>query len=498
MTSSFEEQSNPNPISEDPIEKISNGDDIDDEDMEEAELEVIPGEMKLQSFIGRLCTEDINLRLHKLIIKGTSKTKTSVIEYETRYLKDATTMRQLLLGAHDINERLRSLEIFDAVDILFEAGPPELPDTANITVEIFEAKNPPTVTIGVFTKPDTRSLCLEGAVKLKNLFGYGDKWDALGVYGLDPCSEISAGVSLPRFPSSARISLLTQDWMKTSSYKDKLLGFSLGLYSSKHHNLSYNIAWRSLTDPSETSSASVSRELGQNLISSINYKFIVDTRDSSLRPTNGYAFVSTTQIAGLMPDNRSLQFARQVFDLRIALPLGFYNAALNLGLSTGAIFPLGNGFMNKSSPLSERFFLGGSSSPVCTLGGPTLFGFNHRGLGPTEPRRSSNGERDFVGGDLALTAFADLSFNLPLKVLTDIGIHGHVFASSGSLTKLTQNAFRNFSFRKFGESLRSSVGGGIVIPTKLFRMEINYCYVMKKLEYDSGKTGIQLNFSTPW
>ncbi|WJX45023.1 hypothetical protein P8452_31938 [Trifolium repens] len=80
----------------------------------------------------------------------------------------------------------------------------------------------------------------------------------------------------------------------------------------------------------------------------------------------------------------------QEFDLRFAVPFGFYNTTLNLGISAGAVFPWGEGCMNRPSPLPERFYLGGDFSPVCTLGGPmTLWGFRTRGLGPAEPQRQS-------------------------------------------------------------------------------------------------------------
>jgi outer membrane protein insertion porin family len=174
----------------------------------------------------------------------------------------------------------------------------------------------------------------------------------------------------------------------------------------------------------------------------------------------------------------------QEFDLRFAGPFGFYNTALNLGISAGAVFPWGQGFMNRPSPLPERFYLGGDFSPVCTLGGPmTLWGFRTRGLGPAEPQRQSrdvfNDESndtsrwDFVGGDLAVTAFADLSYDLPIRWLREHGIHGHVFAGAGNTAKITQNEYRHFSPRRFLESFRTSVGCGFVIPTRLFRLEVS-------------------------
>ena len=137
------------------------------------------------------------------------------------------------------------------------------------------------------------------------------------VYGGDKSSEVSAGVSLPRFkgmvtPMVARVSLLSQDWLKFSSYKEQTLGLNLGLISTKRHDLTYNVAWRTLTDPSQMSSRAVRRQLGHGLLSSLKYTFRIDNRNSTLRPTQGYAFISTSQIGGLVPDYRSLRFLRQV------------------------------------------------------------------------------------------------------------------------------------------------------------------------------------------
>ncbi|XP_042505847.1 SAM50-like protein SPAC17C9.06 [Macadamia integrifolia] len=497
-------------------------DEDEDEDFEEEEEEensvsqerLLSQRNKLNNLIHRLSTQRVTLRVHDVLIKGNTKTKESLIEAEVEALKKATSMQELLQAASIANARLQRLDIFDSVNITLDSGPPELPGTANVIVEIVETKNPLTGDIGIFSKPEARSWSLEGSLKLKNLLGYGDIWDGSGAYGWDQTSEISAGVSLPRFkglatPVMARVSLLSQDWLKFSSYKERLLGLSVGLISTRNHDLSYNLTWRNLTDPSQMSSRSIRRQLGHSLLSSLKYSFKVDKRDSPLRPTRGYAFLSTSHIGGLAPDNRSLRFFRQEFDLRYALPLGFYNAALNFGVSAGVIFPWGSGFMNMPSHLPERFFLGGHSSPVCTLSGPTtLLGFKSRGLGPAEARRividksnnentSSSSGTDALGGDLAVTAFLDLSFDLPLRIFREAGIHGHLFACTGNLTKLTENEYRNFSLRKFGESFRRSAGGGIIVPTKLFRMEINYCYILKQFEHDRGKTGVQFSFSSP-
>ncbi|XP_043695139.1 sorting and assembly machinery component 50 homolog B-like [Telopea speciosissima] len=527
-----QEKSMPQNPHGDEIEGDPNGDEDEDfeeeeedgdEDLEEEEEEaddvvsqsrLFSQRNKLNNLFHRLSTERVTLRVHDVLIKGNTKTKESLIEAEVEALKKATSMQELLQVASIANARLHKLEIFDSVNITLDSGPPELPGTANVIVEVVETKNPLTGDIGIFTKPEARSWSLEGSLKLKNLLGYGDVWDGSGAYGWDQTSEISAGVSFPRFkrlvtPVTARISLLSQDWLKLSSYKERLLGLSVGLVSTRNHDLSYNLTWRNLTDPSQMSSRSIRGQLGHSLVSSCKYSFKVDKRDSPVRPRRGYSFLSTSQIGGLAPDSRSLRFLRQEFDFRYAWPLGFCNAALNFGISAGVIYPWGSGSMSMPSPLPERFFLGGHSSPVCTLSGPaSLLGFKSRGLGPAEARRliidKSNNENtasssgtDALGGDLSVTAFADLSFDLPLRIFREAGIHGHLFACAGNLTKLTENEYRNFSLQKFRESFRRSAGVGIIVPTKVFRMEINYCYILKQLKHDSAKTGIQFSFSSP-
>ncbi|KAK4348800.1 hypothetical protein RND71_031555 [Anisodus tanguticus] len=512
---------------EDPISNNYDDDDDDDDDDVEDEDEDSPNRRpvteesrmrsdraKMENLFRRLSSERVPIRVHDIIIKGNTKTKESLIESEImEALKSATTVQELLKAASIANARLQQLDIFDSVSIILDAGPPELPGTTNVVVEVVESENPLTGSVGVFSKPEARAWSFEGSLKLKNLFGYGDIWDGSLAYGWGLTSEVSAGVCLPRFkklitPVTARLSLLSHDWLKFSSYKERALGLSLGLLSSRNHDLAYSLSWRTLADPSQLSSRAVRRQLGHSLVSALKYTFKIDGRNSPFRPTRGYAFLSSSQIGGLLPDHRGLRFLRQEFDFRYALPLGFYNAAFNIGVSAGVTVPWGTGFLSLPTYLPEKFFLGGNSSPVCTLGGlSSLLGFKTRGLGPAEPRRQvtenstcegydASSALDFVGGDLAITVFADLSFDLPLRVLREAGIHGHAFACAGSLNKLTENAYKDLSLQKFKESFRASAGFGIIVPTKLFRMEANYCYILKQQEHDQGKTGVQFSFSS--
>lgn len=140
--------------------------------------------------------------------------------------------------------------------------------------------------------------------------------------------------------------------------------------------------------------------------------------------------------------------------------------------------------MSASSPISDRFYIGGQSSLVGGLDGPlSLSGFKSRGLGPTDskrqfPRKSGDEDSgsspgvDALGGDFAVTSFADISFDLPFKLLRESGIYGHTFLCAGNLVKLTEKEYKHFLFQDFLSSFRCSVGAGIVIPTKIFCIEV--------------------------
>ncbi|KAL9252966.1 Sorting and assembly machinery component 50-like protein [Drosera capensis] len=478
--------------------------------------------VKLEKLFNRLQSgeEPVTLRIHDVVIKGNKRTKESVIEAELESLlrkegeeRASATLQEILRAAGVAVARLQGLGVFDSVNITLDAGPPELEGTANIIVEVVESQSLLSGEIGVFTRPEARSWSLEGSLKLKNPFGYADIWDGSLVYGWDQATEVSIGVALPRIrswssPVTARVSMLSKDWLTFSSFKETSSGFSLGLLSTPNHELDYSLMWRTLTDPTQMASRDVRRHLGHSLLSSLRYTLKLDRRNSPLRPTRGYYFSSSTQLAGLTPDHRSSRFLRQEFDFRFAWPLGFYRAALNFGASAGFLLPLTRGFLREPSPLTDRFFIGGQSSPICSLAGPSLLlGFQCRGVGLTEARRETRDnldgvdsgtspKRDALGGDLALTAFADLSFDLPLKLFRDAGIHAHTFACAGNLAKLSEGEYRNFSVPRFLQSFRSSAGVGIIVPTRLFRMEVNYCYILRQFEHDQGRTGIKFSFSS--
>uniref|UniRef100_A0A0E0BMN4 Bacterial surface antigen (D15) domain-containing protein n=1 Tax=Oryza glumipatula TaxID=40148 RepID=A0A0E0BMN4_9ORYZ len=401
-------------------------DDLDDEDEEDDDQEPSPSpsdEARLESVLRRLTAEEVRIRVHDVEIRGCCRTRRAAVEAAVGSdLPRAATVRDLVRAAAAAADRIRRLGAFDTVSITLDAAPPGIPGNAAVIVlvDVAEARGRAAGELGIFANKGTRSCSVQGSVKLKNLFGYCETWDASGDLGLDQTVELSTGVAIPRIgaiptPLVARISFLSEDWLK-SSLREHIMGVSVGLLSTMNHNLAYNLSWRTITDRALMSSNSIRGQLGHSLLSSIKYAYKVDQRDSRIRPTRGYAYLFSSQVGGLAPESKDARYIRQ---------------------------------------LSAR------------------------------------------GGDIAVTAFADLSFDIPLKPLRELGIHGHAFVSAGNLAKLTEPDLRKFPLAEFLQTFRSSAGFGVVVPTRLFRIEVNYCHILKQFDYDLGKAGIQLNFSSP-
>jgi len=114
---------------------------------------------RVQSVFKRLSSDPVAIRVHDVVIKGNTKTRDELIEAEVAdLLRAAPTVQELLRAASVATSRLHRLDVFDAVKITLDAGPPELPGTTNVVIEVVEAANPLTGNAGVYSKPEVSSL----------------------------------------------------------------------------------------------------------------------------------------------------------------------------------------------------------------------------------------------------------------------------------------------------------------------------------------------------
>ncbi|MCH92413.1 sorting and assembly machinery component 50-like protein, partial [Trifolium medium] len=138
------------------------------------------------------------IRVHDVIIRGNTITKDWVIEAELKGIEDVSTMQELIRASEIALARLQNLGVFESSKLSLEPGPVELPNTANVVIDIVEAVNKISGEFGVYTKPSTSSWTAEGTLKYKNLLGYGDLWDASLAYGANQATEVSLGLYAPR------------------------------------------------------------------------------------------------------------------------------------------------------------------------------------------------------------------------------------------------------------------------------------------------------------
>lgn len=150
---------NPKPA----YEEIEEDEDLEPEEEEEEEdndptmstdARIQRDRANMNSLFQRLTTERVPARVHDIIIEGNKKTKDSLIEAEVEPLfRGANSFQELLRAAAIARVHLHGLGIFDSVVITLDAGPPELPGTANVVIDVSEGRLL-SGDFGVFSKPE--------------------------------------------------------------------------------------------------------------------------------------------------------------------------------------------------------------------------------------------------------------------------------------------------------------------------------------------------------
>lgn len=140
----------------------------------------------------------------------------------------------------------------------------------------------------------------------------------------------------------------------------------------------------------------------------------------------GWGYRAETQVAGLGAPNPSLlRFVRQHLQGRAAFRLAD-GAALTLSAEAGLLLPWGAGGRAGGTPISDRFFLGGT-------GVGALRGFAQKGVGPSDARRPVAEVRVGCGGGIVCLCGLGGWDAVSVKVL---GGAGGGFCEEGYLDRL--------------------------------------------------------------
>ncbi|KAL4452572.1 hypothetical protein ABPG75_008234 [Micractinium tetrahymenae] len=479
-------------------------------EQQQAEAEEYDFEGAFQRLAGAKC------RVERILLVGLERTKQELVEAELRRLKHGCTLEEIRDAAMAAHDELMALDVFDAIDLVLTEGSKGA-DTCTVVAR-FREKGMLRLHAGTYVQGTEGSV--QTSLNLTNPLGHAEQVSLGAEYGSQATNIYTLAVTKPKpfgaaLLADVRLHQLGHNYQPWSSYAELLRGGQVTLSSEDgRHAVSYELGWRRLTDPGRTASRAVLGQLGDKLLSAVKYVHRGETFDSATFPTQveccsradgSYGYRAETQVAGLGAPNPSLlRYVRQHLQGKAAFRLAD-GAALTLSAEAGLLLPWGAGGLAGATPISDRFFLGGT-------GVGALRGFAQKGVGPSDARRpvaeagsSSGGEathplgrRDALGGDLFCSLMAALNFQLPAESLRSVGIHGHVFVNGGSLVQgAGPGRSLQSAWHEFATSFRWSVGAGIVWPTRIGKLELNLCQVLARQPFDQPRVGLQFGFVPP-
>jgi outer membrane protein insertion porin family len=90
-----------------------------------------------------------------------------------------------------------------------------------------------------------------------------------------------------------------------------------------------------------------------------------------------------------------------------------------------------------------------------------------------------------------------VNFALPQAALEQFGVQGHIFADTGSITRLSGKESAASRLDSFWNQWRLAVGFGIKIPFGIAgHMEANFVQTLSRFGQDVTKQGLQFGFSS--
>jgi outer membrane protein insertion porin family len=406
--------------------------------------------------------------VRSISLSGLERTSPDLVLREFQgleYLSEIDDVYTHLESAHDA---LMSLGAFEAVDIVLDESRDDR-DRVAVTVVASERSM---VGINAGTYVQGSEGTLEASCHLRNSLGRAETVTLSVEQGLTPANNTySLGLSLPRvrrtpYHVDLRIQQNFTSKAKWASYVERLRGVSCSLTSNDGSRaLSYELGWRTLSDPAMLASPAIVQHLGESMKSCAAFTLASQTTGTVLSvELGGLGTAGLVQYAkGTISGLWSRQLSKSV--------------ELVLTTGVGVILPT-QGDINPC----DKFYVGG-------VGPHGLRGFQTSGIGPVSPRRQkNNGEKDFLGGSFMCTALGALRFELPSPSLSAIGIQGQVFLQAGTLTESVLNGIKSTNWR-------ATLGAGLVWPTNLGVLELNLCQVIKKSKDDSAKVGLQFGIT---
>jgi outer membrane protein insertion porin family len=413
----------------------------------------------------------------RIDITGNSRTLDTVIRREFRIAEGDAFNKTLVEAAR---QRLMKLGYFKEVKITKEPG--SAPDRVNLTVAVQEEQ---TGVLG-FSAGYSSAQGVIGDVTYteRNLMGTGQYLEVKLSGSVSNNEGLTVSWTEPRF-LDRNISFGIDAFVKNADYtagtgylvagyEDFRVGGSLRLGLALSDTLTvganYTLMWENVYNVDPNASLAVKQIQGTALISSVGYSLIYDTRDNKRKPTRGFYFKGTQDLAGAGGD---VNYIRSTADLRAYYPLT--QDIVLAGRTMGGTI---TGWGGQNVRVVDAFYKGGETIP----------GFAPAGIGP---RDAATG--DALGGTTFYSATAELRFPLPF-VPQDLGLSGAVFTSAGTLfgtdaqkfaaAYAAKNGVKNTLAVQDTSSLRSSAGGSLIWDSPIGGLRVDFAGAVTKAPFD--------------
>jgi outer membrane protein insertion porin family len=415
--------------------------------------------------------------IDRIDVTGNHRTLDTVIRREFRIAEGDAYNKALVEAAR---QRLMKLGYFKEVKITKEPGP--APDRVSLTVAVQEEQ---TGVLG-FSAGYSSAQGVIGDVTYteRNLMGTGQYLEVKLSGSVSNNEGLTISWTEPRF-LDRNLSFGVDAFVKNADYtastgylvagyEDFRVGGSLRLGVALSDTLTvgtnYTLMWENVYNVDPNASLAVKQIQGTALISSVGYSLIYDTRDNKRKPTRGFYFKGTQDLAGAGGD---VNYIRSTADLR-----AYYPITQDIVLAGRTMGGTITGWGGQSVRVVDAFYRGGETIP----------GFAPAGIGP---RDAATG--DALGGTTFYSATAELRFPLPF-IPQDLGLSGAVFTSAGTLFGTDAQKFAAAYAAKNGvsntlavqdtSSLRSSAGGSLVWDSPIGGLRVDFAGAITKAPFD--------------
>jgi len=428
--------------------------------------------------------------IDRIDIVGNTRTLDSVIRREIR-LSEGDAFNRVLIDRS--KNRIRALGFFKEVEI--NEKPSNLPDRSVVEVKVEEQPTGELAFSVGYSSQD--AYVFDISVTERNLRGRG-QFLRFRVGASQRTQNVDIRFTEPRFlgrniAAGIDIFSVRQDYVEEASFITQSTGFGLraGFPITEFMSLGTRYTLRNDSvevDPSQcfdvVTQLAICRSAGDFLTSVAGYTFNWDRRNDARKPTRGFDFSLSQDLAGL---------GGEVKYLKTEVSGGVYYGFLpeltaSFQVNAGYIFGLGDDNIR----INDRFFKGGQ----------TFRGFQTAGIGPREVQYDATGttvveKGDALGGKLYGIGTFELTF--PTGLPKQYGIAGALFADVGTVG-IVDNVDKTFAVlgglpvvTRDGPSLRASAGLSVFWDSPFGPIRLDFSEPFLKEPYDRTET---FRFST--